>query len=1074
MKGATYTAILLALLLAGVGSSALAHEPGASNELPGIGTVHELRITSLTSLTVAQQVNTRIICPNPGACLQDEIHLPLEIDFATGFFGIDATEPEDENEVVSRILFNTQSGPGELFLDPPCADPDGCVGGTSVYLGTIDDAGNVFFDSISLSFDVFGLSPVAMFNGPMSTGTLTDSADPSVEAIGSPIDFNTGEITLTGIQIVDAPVVGTILQLNKIVAQIVPVPVPPVPSKNLLKCQKKIQGDGAKFIKNKHKELTKCVNALLECEILDETGVGAGASCNSSAVSTCSTAVERITKAENKFRDKILKSCKDPLGPANLVATSPGLGFANNQTQCNLLGRSLSSKEEIADCVVDRLKCSAEEMLALLEPRSGEVLAANGFGQFVDPNGCVPLFPDGNAAGGNAEILSKCQQKLAKEGGKLIRAKQKELQKCVQVQLACELQAEIDGLEGAGLATCRSKAGTICASSQAKIDKALTSFESKIQKSCPAFDTAFEQGLGFSSLAGVCGTLSSLDDLIQCLQTKLACAVDGVARSLEPRAPEVLDDPNGGGSALLDAFVCVAPSCGDGIVDAGESCDSFFPSEACQGCIVGICGNGVIEGNEECDDGNNFDFDGCSSSCAIEPTVCGDGLVEGNEVCDDSDSHGGDGCSARCLSDETCGNGVIDTIVGETCDDGSRAYDASLDGPTATPAVVTSATGSATFDLDPNNALVYTLTTTNLVDGVAAHIHEGFPGVPGPIIFPLVGGPTMWSGKTSSLTATELDTLRAGGYYVNVHTNANPGGEIRGQLELVPTAPQDGDGCSADCLSDETCGNGVIDSVTGEACDDGNTDAGDGCDASCQFESCSFFNFGALGTRNFTIDLGVGGLFSSIVGLGNPVGPLNLASASLDLVAGPTDASGNATVTLASDVIVGFDVSLGGIQQCLKFEATGSIGTLHCCGGHAVDTLLTRDSNTGGTGGNGPRIILTGIGSGGIGDFEMAFSVREGFGTVGDGSSCLTASFGSPADRFSHWTTGTATGQVIRPLQNPSGVFEFSDTGQAFDCSAWTTSEGLGKIVNADDALNAVFPILDAVNVRFFDDNGGN
>jgi cysteine-rich repeat protein len=42
-----------------------------------------------------------------------------------------------------------------------------------------------------------------------------------------------------------------------------------------------------------------------------------------------------------------------------------------------------------------------------------------------------------------------------------------------------------------------------------------------------------------------------------------------------------------------------------------------------------------------------------------------------------------------------------------------------------------------------------------------------------------------------------------------------------------------GDGCSADCTSDETCGNGIIDPNTSERCDDGNTVAGDNCSADC-------------------------------------------------------------------------------------------------------------------------------------------------------------------------------------------------------------------------------------------------
>jgi cysteine-rich repeat protein len=42
-----------------------------------------------------------------------------------------------------------------------------------------------------------------------------------------------------------------------------------------------------------------------------------------------------------------------------------------------------------------------------------------------------------------------------------------------------------------------------------------------------------------------------------------------------------------------------------------------------------------------------------------------------------------------------------------------------------------------------------------------------------------------------------------------------------------------GDGCSGDCLSDETCGNGIIDSSLGEDCDDGNSVGGDGCSGDC-------------------------------------------------------------------------------------------------------------------------------------------------------------------------------------------------------------------------------------------------
>jgi cysteine-rich repeat protein len=52
--------------------------------------------------------------------------------------------------------------------------------------------------------------------------------------------------------------------------------------------------------------------------------------------------------------------------------------------------------------------------------------------------------------------------------------------------------------------------------------------------------------------------------------------------------------------------------------------------------------------------------------------------------------------------------------------------------------------------------------------------------------------------------------------------------------------PTPGHGCSADCKSNETCGNGVLDAVTSEQCDDGNRRNHDGCDSLCRTETLQF------------------------------------------------------------------------------------------------------------------------------------------------------------------------------------------------------------------------------------------
>ncbi|HEY4181539.1 MAG TPA: DUF4215 domain-containing protein [Kofleriaceae bacterium] len=67
----------------------------------------------------------------------------------------------------------------------------------------------------------------------------------------------------------------------------------------------------------------------------------------------------------------------------------------------------------------------------------------------------------------------------------------------------------------------------------------------------------------------------------------------------------------------------------------------------------------------------------------------------------------------------------------------------------------------------------------------------------------------------------------------------NCGNDIVEQGEVCDDGNRSsGDGCSFDCQSKETCGNGYVDFVAGEQCDDGNLLGNDGCEANCMLPAC--------------------------------------------------------------------------------------------------------------------------------------------------------------------------------------------------------------------------------------------
>ncbi|HEU5101931.1 MAG TPA: CHRD domain-containing protein, partial [Roseiflexaceae bacterium] len=99
------------------------------------------------------------------------------------------------------------------------------------------------------------------------------------------------------------------------------------------------------------------------------------------------------------------------------------------------------------------------------------------------------------------------------------------------------------------------------------------------------------------------------------------------------------------------------------------------------------------------------------------------------------------------------------------------------------------ATGAFTYTAATNN-LQYRIEFTKPITLTAAHFHSGLAGVNGPVVVPIpTGDNTFAAGEaligSATLSAANALLLQQGRLYVNFHTAANPGGEIRGQVVPV-------------------------------------------------------------------------------------------------------------------------------------------------------------------------------------------------------------------------------------------------------------------------------------------------
>jgi hypothetical protein len=143
---------------------------------------------------------------------------------------------------------------------------------------------------------------------------------------------------------------------------------------------------------------------------------------------------------------------------------------------------------------------------------------------------------------------------------------------------------------------------------------------------------------------------------------------------------------------------------------------------------------------------------------------------------------------------------------------GSKWVDFNLSGTNEVPPVATTAQGTVWLRYRPTTGMLsydISIQVTDPMTITAAHIHEGGPGVNGPVLIPISppGAPITvttsvnWSGSVA-LDSDQHDLLVSGDLYINVHTEEHPGGELRANIMMGP-GQWTGDGAANQWYIDE-------------------------------------------------------------------------------------------------------------------------------------------------------------------------------------------------------------------------------------------------------------------------------
>lgn len=374
-----------------------------------------------------------------------------------------------------------------------------------------------------------------------------------------------------------------------------------------------------------------------------------------------------------------------------------------------------------------------------------------------------------------------------------------------------------------------------------------------------------------------------------------AILIDGSGNTSEfSAAIELMDHPNPSNPDCGNGQINTGESCDDGGTLPGDGCSaicSVEPGFRCTGtpsrCEVetSTCGNGVVDGSEACDDNNRLADDGCAGDCTVEPNWTCTRVVGQRSVCTNDTTPGETPNTPTNLTADPTGPRSVRVSFDDTTSDEDGFRVERADGACGTGRANADFTGF--FFLPAQAGTARVLWTDNSVLPEHTYCYRAFstrgatasrPSNQDDATTPREGSATGMNPPSTlradpdgpnrvrvtftdnSTTETGFEVERADGacsassmftHLANLPPAAGTGSTITYNDDTAQPSHTycyraraiNPDGNSDYSNTDDattpgsstSCGNGRTE--VAESCDDTNSTAGDGCNASCQVET---------------------------------------------------------------------------------------------------------------------------------------------------------------------------------------------------------------------------------------------